>query len=235
MAMRAIAIILAGCAGAAQAKWSGKGELGYVAASGNTDSTTLDAKLHLLDQLDSWSEIIDLSALRASTSEETATQTTAERYVADAQTNVNLTTYSFWFGDLQYRDDELSGFQYQSTATTGYGYAFFDSKDLKLSTQLGIGYARFKTAITGQDTSSAAYTARLNFEDALTASTRLIEHFEVVAAMSDTLIHNFIGVEVKVSDRLALSVGYDVQHNSSPPPPKETTDQLTTVNLLFAF
>ena len=52
---------------------------------------------------------------------------------------------------------------------------------------------------------------------------------------ANQLLHNFLGLEVKMSSALALAVGLDVQHNSNPPAPKKTTDELTTVNLVFAF
>jgi putative salt-induced outer membrane protein len=38
---------------------------------------------------------------------------------------------------------------------------------------------------------------------------------------------------VKMSDKLALAVGYAVRHNTDPPPAFKKTDTLTTVNLVY--
>lgn len=225
-----VLVLLSAC-GAARADWAGKGELGYVAANGNSEATTLDAKLDLNDAWGLWKQDFNLSALRASTS---GTET-AERYVAQSQTNYALTQRSFWFGALSYTEDKFSGFQYQADANTGYGYKIFDAKDLKLSTQIGVGYGKLKYSTNGETHGNAVYTFGANFEDALTSTTKLVDHFDYTGSSPDSLLHNFIGLEVKISTALALALGYDVRHNSSPPAPKKTTDTLTTVNLAYSF
>jgi putative salt-induced outer membrane protein len=60
------------------------------------------------------------------------------------------------------------------------------------------------------------------------------------AGSDNTLLTNFAGVEVKMSDRLALAAGYDVTYNTDPPanplgPAYKKTDTVTTLNLVFAF
>jgi putative salt-induced outer membrane protein YdiY len=49
------------------------------------------------------------------------------------------------------------------------------------------------------------------------------------------LITNALAVAVKVSTKLALSVGYTVQDNTKPPAGLKRTDTLETVNLVYAF
>jgi putative salt-induced outer membrane protein len=216
--------------------WKGKGELGLVDASGNTQTRTLDGKLDLIDNWGPWKEELNFSALKAS-SDGTST---AERYIGSSQTNYAINERSFLFGGLIYTDDKFSGFQYQANATVGYGYKWYDTKQIKLSTQIGVGYGKLKYEATpqdpsGQSKSSAVYTLGMNYENAITATTKIVDKFDYTGASTDTLIHNFIGVEVKMTTALALAVGFDVRHNSSPPAPKKTTDELSTVNLVFAF
>jgi putative salt-induced outer membrane protein YdiY len=52
---------------------------------------------------------------------------------------------------------------------------------------------------------------------------------------SNTLLTDAFALVVKMSDRLALSVGLGVQRNSNPPAGLKTTDTVETVNLVFAF
>jgi putative salt-induced outer membrane protein len=218
-------------AGAAHADWQGKGEAGVVLASGNTETRTLDGKLNLADTWDAWKEIIDLSYLKASS----AGTDTADRFLASSQTNYALNDRAFWFGGLEYQHDKFSGFQFQESATTGLGYKFVDTATNKFSGQVGIGARRLKNDVTGADSSGAVWTVGLNYENALTATTKVVDKLAVEGGSANTQIHNFLGLEVKMSTALALSLGYDVMHNSEAPPPRKATDQLITANLVFAF
>ena len=226
-----IAIGLAALSTAARADWTGKGELGFVQASGNTSNSTLDAKLKLSNTWDVWKETLDLEALRAATNG----VDTAQRYLATSQTDYALTERSFLFGNLAYRRDKFSGFTYQLDASTGYGYKLIDTKTEKLSTQMGVGYGRLQYQNTDQTKSNAVVTAGLDYENALTDTTKVVDKFGYTAGSANQLMHNFLGLEVKMTTALALSVGLDIQHNSNPPAPKKTTDTLTTVNLVFGF
>jgi putative salt-induced outer membrane protein YdiY len=75
----------------------------------------------------------------------------------------------------------------------------------------------------------------MNYENAITDTTKVLDKFSVVTGSSNTFLHNFLGLEVKMSTALALSVGFDVQRNSRPPAPKKPTDELTTLALVYAF
>ena len=52
---------------------------------------------------------------------------------------------------------------------------------------------------------------------------------------SDTLVTNALAVAVKVSTKLALSVGYALQDNTKPPAGLKRVDSLETVNLVYSF
>jgi len=228
--------LLVGCslvlvAGAAHADWVGKGEAGVVLASGNTQSRTLNGKLGLADTWDAWKEIIDLSALKAST----AGTVTADRFLAASQTNYALNDRAYWFGGLEYQHDKFSGFLFQESASTGLGYKFYDTTKTKLSGQVGVGVRRLKNDVTGADSSGAVWTAGMNYENALSATTKVVDKLAIEGGSANTQIHNFLGLEVKMSEALALAIGYDVMHNSKPPAPRKGTDDLVTANIVFSF
>jgi putative salt-induced outer membrane protein len=225
------ASLLALSMGAAHADWSGKGEAGLVLASGNTDSKTASAKLAATDAYDAWKHQFDLAILKASTSGVES----AQRYTADEQTNYKLDEHSFVFGGVDYQNDKFSGFLYQADATGGYGYQFYDTKTVKLSAQVGVGYRKSKDDLGDQSKGNAVGTAGMNYENAITGTTKILDKFSVVAGSANTQLRNFLGLEVKMSTKLALSLGLDVQRNSRPPAPKKPTDELTTVAIVYAF
>ena len=55
------------------------------------------------------------------------------------------------------------------------------------------------------------------------------------AGSTNTFAGNDLALEVKMSERFGLSLGYGVRYNSDPPPGLESTDTLMTVNLSYSF
>lgn len=232
---RSLAIVLAGLALCAtmpaQAQWKGKGEVGIVFARGNADTDTANVKVDTSREVDRWKHAFGIAALRASSEG----LTTAERYGANWQSDYKLTDRSFWFGGLRYEQDEFSGFNYQASVSTGYGYKFIDTERTKFSGQAGAGYRRSKLLPSGFVQSGAIFRGDLKFDHALTDTTRIINTFVVEAGSENTFASNDLAVQVKMSDKFALSVGLGVRHNTDPPLGLEKTDTLTTVNLVYAF
>ena len=222
---------LAGTGAAAEANWSGKGEGGIVFSRGNADNDNANIRLELARELDRWKHGFGLSALRASN----AGNISAERYGAGWQSDYKLTERSFWFGALRYEMDEFSGFDYQSSATTGYGRKLIDTESTKLTGQLGLGYRSIKNSLTAETLGDAVIRGDLNFERVLTETTSLINRFSVESGSNNTLAINELALQVRMSDAFALSFGVGVRHNTDPPTGLKNTDTLTTVNLVYAI
>ena len=52
---------------------------------------------------------------------------------------------------------------------------------------------------------------------------------------SDTLFTDALALAVKMSDKLALSLGYGLQNTSKPPAGLKKLDRTETINLVYAF
>jgi putative salt-induced outer membrane protein len=226
-----LAFVALVAAAPALADWSGKGEFGFVMSRGNSDAETLNAKIDASREVDRWKHSAGFSALRASADDET----TANRYELRGQTNYALTDRSYVFGALRYEDDRYSAYDYQATASAGYGYKFIDTEATKLAGQLGVGYRVAEVRLTGEREDDAVLRGDLTFQHRLTDTTRVLDKFLVEAGSSNTFLQNELSVEVKMTDRLALSVAYALRHNTDVPAGVARTDQLTTANVVFAF
>jgi putative salt-induced outer membrane protein len=224
-------IALALCAATSLAEWKGKGEAGIVFARGNTDADTINFKLGMSDEVDRWKHSLEMAALRASS----GGVRSADRYMAGWQSDYKLSERAFTFGGLRYERDLFSGFDYQATASVGAGYKFYDTDKVKLSGQAGAGYRRIKDGVTDTTSGNVVFVTGLDYENTLTATTKVVDKFHSESGSDNTLLTNFAGVEVKMSTKLALSVGFDVQHNTNPPAPRKKTDTVSTVNLVYAF
>ena len=79
------------------------------------------------------------------------------------------------------------------------------------------------------------FTAGLDYSQAFTKTTTLTNKLLVEDGSGDTLITDALALTVKMSTRLALSIGYSLQDNTKPPDGLKKVDSVETVNLVFSF
>ncbi len=234
--------ILATLSPAAYADWKGQGEAGYVMARGNTDSDTANAKIDIATENDRWKHAFALAGLYGKSNEIKS----AQRFETRWQTDYKLNERAFVFGALRLEQDRFSGFEYQATASTGLGYHFIDTPDTQLVGTLGGGYRTLKPEtlikdanknvidrIPGERSNEGVVSAGLNYEHALTPNTKIIDKLLAEYGSQNTFTQNDLALQVSMSEKLALSVGYGVRHNTEPPAGLKKTDQLTTLNLVY--
>ena len=190
--------------------WKGKGEAGIVAASGNTDSQSFNLKLGLTKVEDLWKHALDMSYVRTSSDG----VTDANRFVGTWQSNYNYSARTFAFGAARYDHDEFGGFLYQASISGGLGYKFYDTDTVKFSGQAGLGYRRLEENVTHETSNGVVFVGGLNYEYAVTATTKLTDKLTVESGSDNTLFTNFVGVEVKMSDKLGVvrRLRRDAQH-----------------------
>jgi putative salt-induced outer membrane protein len=216
---------------AADAGWQGKGEAGIVLARGNTDARTVNLKLAMSEESGDWKHALEIAALRAAN----AGVTSADRYMAGWQSDYRINARAFGFGGLRYENDKFSGFDYQASVSTGLGYKFYNTEKMQLSAQVGVGYRRLQETATGKASGNAVLVGGFDYQNVLTATTKLVDKFHVESGADNTLLVNFLGLEVKMSTALALAVGLDAHQNTNPPAGKKQLDLTTTLNVVYAF
>jgi putative salt-induced outer membrane protein len=226
----------------AHAQWTGKAELGFLSASGNTESTSANTKFDLTHEGAKWRNNVYLGAQYG----ENAEFATAERYEARYQADLKITDRFSWFGGVRGEQDRFSGSAYQATVSTGASYKFIDSPTTKLTASLGAGLRRSKSEtliktdagevidrIEGEVDDEPVATFSSNYEHAFTDTTKITNKLLAESGSDNTAIQNDIALQVSMTDALALAVGYGIRYNSDPPPLSESTDTLITVNLVY--
>jgi len=222
------------------ADWSGKGEAGLVFANGNTNAQNANAKVEVSRTQDQWKNSVGAKAIYASADE----LTTGQRWEVYGQSEYSFSPKNFWFGAARYEDDRFSGFEYQVTASTGLGRHFIDNDKTKLTGTAGVGYKFFHTRDTfdentgallalGESDDEAVFRGTLDYDHALTGTTKLTNKFLVEAGANNTFVSNDIALQVQMTDVLALAAGYSIRYNSDPPLNFGSTDTLTTLNLVY--
>ena len=233
-------VLMATLALPAHADWKGKGEAGLVMSSGNTDAETGNVKVDIAREGGKWKNQFGLAALYSSDED----GATAQRWEAVTQQDYNFSSRTFWFGAGRFEDDRFSGFEYQATVSTGLGRKFIDKEATQFVGTLGVGYKFFETRDAfdeeagaliekGEREDDAVLRGTLDYEHDLTATTKIANEFIVEAGADNTYVQNDVSLQVKMTEVLALAIGYGVRHNTKPPAGFEKTDQLTTVNLVY--
>lgn len=224
--------------------WTGKGQAGYLASQGNTSSKSANAAIDMALVEGLWKHSFHLGGLYG----QNTGIVSAERWDTQWQSNYSITKDLFAFGGLRYAHDMFSGFQYQASGTAGLGYKFFDTDKTKLSAQVGVGYRKSQPELLIKN-AAGAVTARIlqasyndviasvgvDYSQALSGTTTLSNKFLMETGSSDTLFTDALALTVKMSDKLALSLGYGLQNNTKPPAGLKKLDTVETVNLVYSF
>jgi len=214
----------------AAAQWTGKGEAGLAIADGNSNSRTANARVTAARKVDAWEHTLGLAGLYVRSDGDT----TAKRWEATGQTRFDFLPNTFWFGGARYEEDRFSGFDHQGLITTGVGRRFIDTEATKLVAQAGVGYKFWESlGVPNDKDSSVTGVASMEFNHQLTETTSVFDRFGGEFTSDNNFLQNEIGVAVKMTDRIALSVAYALRHNTDPPAGFKKTDTLTTLNLVY--
>jgi putative salt-induced outer membrane protein len=220
-----------------------KAQVGYVSSHGDSDAQTANAKFSVIYVTGDWKHDLELAGLYGKSNDVVS----AERLVAGWQSDYNFTNRLYAFGALDYNDDKFSGFQYQETVSTGVGYSIVKLADATLDAQAGIGYRRLRPELLVTDPdgdvtrtpldeeSGAVATATIKGMYAFNSSTKLLDVLAAQSGSDNTMVQNDLNLQVNMSKALAITAGYEVIHNTSPPAGLTKNDTLVTFNLTYAF
>jgi putative salt-induced outer membrane protein len=227
-----------------QDTWIGKGQFGFLDSKGNSDSESINGNLDLSRFDGPWKNELYLAGLYGKSSGIVS----AERYEGREQANYNFSKDFFAFGGLRYEHDEFDGFVYQASVTSGVGYNVINTNDTQLVMQVGAGYRRMRPESIHKNgdgvvdyrqpleqQSEAIGTATVSFTHKFNANTILTNTFLTEAGAQNTMLQDNIQLAVKMTTKLALTVGYGVTDNMNPPPPLKKVDTVSTVNLQYSF
>jgi len=211
--------------------WSGKGELGFVSSSGNSDNRSLKLATEFIYESEKWRHRLSAGALNA----ESNNKKTANRYDFGAQSDYKLSEKSYVFGAVRYEKDDFSAYEDQTTAAAGYGRTVVDNEKHLLKLEAGLGYREANVAATGEKETGVVARGLLDWSWQLTPSTALGERFLVESGSDNTYMQNDLGLTVAINSRLAVNLGYQVRNNTDVSPGVDKTDTLTSANLVYHF
>ena len=216
----------------------GETELGVLITSGNTEETNIKGRLGLVHEVETWRNTGEFRTNYSETDDET----TAEEYLAALETNYKFDKNHYWFLRGSYEDDRFSGYDFESTATTGYGNRVWTSGQrsfLDLSVGGGYRYNKLETVnAQGEDAEKEAI-ARLagQFDYALSENSLFRQKLstEIGLDENNTVTESETSLQANVVGNLSMKAAFRVKHLSDPPAGSEDTDTETSLSLIYGF
>ena len=236
--------------------WSGSGEAGLAASSGNSRSENLNGKLSLKYNDARWKDEFTVSALRnkstvtttvaapaPATGQTTTTQfqLTANRYEAGASAGYKLDDHSYVVGAARVEHDDFSPYREQSIGSLGYGYQVMKNPRDELAFEVGAGYKSVETTsanplhVNPDSLDGTAARGKVEYKHSFNATTSFNDTYLVESTSGNTFVQNDAGLQVKMTNQLGLKAGYEIRHNSDVLSGFKSTDQLLTTNLVYSF
>ncbi len=221
--------------------WSGRGELGFASARGNSSTESFNGRLNLQYTQDDWVHGLDVFGLRSSaeyrdlSTGEEIRRTTANRYAVGANSALQLAEHRQMTGALRYEQDDFGKYSWLQTASLGYGSRIVDGERTRLDLQIGPGFRRAHDPIDNETESGPIARGFIGLKYALTENTELANTLLVESGSHNTYAQNDLGVSVAMNSHLALKAGLQARHNTDVDNDRKRTDTLTTMNVVYRF
>lgn len=216
--------------------WKGDVQFGYVATSGNTETTNLNGKLNIVKSHEKWLHLFSAAAFSTSDNN----QTTAERFKLEYQADRKYTEKSYSFLNSTYEEDKFSGYEYQATLTGGYGQRLYDANKMTFDAEIGAGMRQSELEpdpVTGNVVEESEAMVRLaaKYLWQIEEKRSVISELTIDAGEETTITNFELGFVTMVAGDLSLKAAYIAKHTSEVPVDKEKLDTIVSLNLLYAF
>lgn len=205
--------------------------LGYLATSGNTDSTNFNAALKVNWDLDGpWEHEWTALAIEARTDVETTAEAQSAGY--KAQRNFGEMSYIFFSGD--WRQDRFSGYDRQVTEAVGYGNRLIDTDRHMLSLEAGAG-AKQSDLITGEELDEAIVRGGLDYLMRISETSEFSQKLLIEQGEDNRYTESTTALKTRIAGNLAVVLSYVIKNNSDVPVGIEKTDRFTAISLEYGF
>ncbi len=215
---------------APKSPWSGKATLGYLATSGNTETSTLNTGFEVGYTVGKWAHEFKAAAVQASEDD----VTTAEAYDAGWKSERKITDHDFLFGRLNWRKTRFGAFDTQFSQTVGYGRRLIEADKHKLNAELGAGMRQSKDQL-GVEEDETIFRGGLYYKWHLSETAEFRQDITAEGGEKNTYVESVTALSAKVLGDLALVASYTIKHNTDVPLLTEKTDTYTALSLEYTF
>ena len=218
-------------------KWSGELSAGSVVTTGNSDSSTINAKGEVVYQSERWRNTTNAGAIRTETTDAATGDDllTAERYLLGNKTDFSFTERDYAFLALEFEKDLVGPVRERTSETAGYGRKFLTGPEHVMEGELGVGSRQTEEQGTGEKNSDLIGRGRLAYKWNFSEASYFGETVKVESGNSNTFTESVTELRVSLVEKLFALASYTVRTNSDVPPGTEKTDTITAISLGWTF
>jgi len=213
--------------------WAATAELGGTMTTGNTDTSTLKAKLDATHMLSDWKNDYYIDMLYSKDEDEK----TASRWKVGAKGAYILDDTSSIFVLGEHEQDEFSAYDSVSSIAAGYSKNFFKSDTVTFDGDLGPGMKFFDVENESSEKAAIVHVG-LTYENALSDTSKFTQILVSDIAFEDdksTLSRSETSITANIMGELAMKLGFIVRHDNNAGDDKKSVDTETTITLLYTF
>lgn len=208
----------------------GNVKLGFLATSGNTETSTLNTGFEAAYTLERWKHEASAAAIYS----EDSGVTTAEAYEAAWTSSWDLTERDFLFGRLNWRKDRFGGFNTQFSQTFGYGRKIITGEVHTLTGDVGAG-ARQSEDQLGVTNDEFIFIGDVDYTWKFSDTAEFNQTLGFEAGNDNTFSESVTSVSTTLIGAFRLVASYTVRHNSDVPIGTEKKDTRTAISLQYDF
>jgi putative salt-induced outer membrane protein len=211
------------------------GEFGFIATTGNTETTSIKGKLSAHQELTQWSNDFIVETLYKKDEINDVEQTTAQKYFLSGQGNFKLENPDHrLFGFTSYEDDRFSSYNYQATLASGWSQKMWEDDASKFSYSVGPGYS-FAQTNEGVDQNELIVRAALDYQWKISDTAIFKQLLSTEVGSDNTKSKSETSLSAQISGDLSLKVSLILDHNSNVVDDIDNLDTQTAVTLVYSF
>ena len=227
----------------------GSAELGFLYKTGNTKSGDIKTGIDFRFEKGAWLSLLDIDLLlkKSDITDKNGKKrfkTTDQKWTITSQSNFNLDNKekNYIYGNIWFEENEFSGFDNQSSISTGWGRHWYKSSAASLWGDIGPGYKRdlYKSTETEPQRTADTFIVQLQalYIRKLGGHVELKQYLSAKQAL-DTSENSIYKAQTTITTKListmqlkfTLTLGYNSKVESG----KENLDTQTAVTLVYSF
>ncbi|PAJ75753.1 hypothetical protein CJF42_03695 [Pseudoalteromonas sp. NBT06-2] len=217
----------------------GNTEFGFIVTSGNTDSLTVKLKANVFQDFDKWRNQFKFDSLlkKDKNTDTGEIEKSAERYFASAQGNYKLgEKEASFFIYSDYEKDKFSGFDYQTSLSSGYGNRLYSGKKNTIDFDIGPGV---NYQMKEENISESGFLIRLalHWQKNISERTRFNQTLSSEKSLSglSSRLKSETSLISQINSDFSLTFSYLYRYNSAPEDDKLNFDGETSATIVYNF
>lgn len=236
--------------------WRGTASLGATSSSGNSEASNINGSIRLSKTVNRWEHLVFGSVFKG-TSSIVVTETdpngdpilgddgrpqrtiikgdNSDRLAVGYQPKFYYSPKTYFFGILDWEQDEPANIDSATRQIVGVGHRFFSDASGFLTAEVGFGNKNTEVVV-GDDIDGGIGYLGLNYLNHITDTVTFNADLRSDFGSDNTFVELGLGIAFKVSEKLAFKVAHFSRSNSDldsgDNPLDSSSDSVTTLNLV---